>query len=388
MRVFECFLRLLFASVIMNSNPFAIKDIPYDKFLETYLFKELLQSSTNVQIFSAIRTYTNTGENSTESPQPPSNPNLEQFLVRLINTNATDLMSALESEIELRRMIGENPFLVNLISRTNSTNAFHEGSKAITVYEYPNGGSLLQYVKRGPHGNRKAKGISTIDSGVDGMRIMGKILGHILTGLQVMHEHEIFHGNLRTKSIIVSFPENPMTVDPRSRQSRLIEASFKISNLGIFLDSILIPQRTIDLDEFRKLAPYLSPQALECCFNQCPDRPSVVQNGLADDMWAVGIIAFELWTGRLPWEHFFFKKRSTQNPSDSPEIEIKERAKILAERWIEVLSKGYLASSMENFPSELSEFILKCLALDRNERITASTALEMGFISSALNEDH
>jgi serine/threonine-protein kinase len=152
--------------------------------------------------------------------------------------------------------------------------------------------------------------------------VLFAVLDQILAGLEAIHAVGILHGDLKPANVVVDADWNAKLID------------FGLAR---------VPGETDP-----------SPQALTPAY-AAPERITGELGGAASDLYAFGILAFELATGRLPF------------PADTPVAMMRAHVALPAPSVAEV------ASAM----APLDDLVARCLAKSPDDRPSATSAREL-----------
>eukprot|EP00050_Salpingoeca_kvevrii_P010477 m.311940 g.311940 ORF g.311940 m.311940 type:complete len:382 (+) comp28848_c0_seq1:265-1410(+) len=207
-----------------------------------------------------------------------------------------------------------HPFVTKLVA-TSEDDAYR-----YLVLEYCQGGELLDKL---------------IDEGHLGEREASCIIRQILTGLHNLHARGILHRDLK--------PDNILLVDRDN-----VFQGVRISDFGV---AHLFPDnsRTVTYDGNYGTLEYLSPEILRGENYGCPS-----------DVWAVGVILFNLLSGDYPW-------------SSGSEAEL---AKLILEAKLDLSHPGWSIVS-----SDAKDLLCSLLEPDVAKRMTVEKALRHPWVA-------
>lgn len=143
--------------------------------------------------------------------------------------------------------------------------AFLQGDCIVTVMEYMNGGSLEQLLKEQP----PQRSTRTTQEEHHLERFQCAVAYQVFAGLQYLHQRRILHRDIKPGNILLS-----------------TDGSVKLCDFGIAsLQGDQSLQTTVV-----GTSRFMSPERLRA-------RPY----GRASDIWSVGLVLLEIWTGEMPW---------------------------------------------------------------------------------------
>ncbi|GIM09673.1 hypothetical protein Vretimale_13525 [Volvox reticuliferus] len=148
--------------------------------------------------------------------------------------------------------------------------AFEEGDMLVLVQEYVPNGDLLALMQS--HGGR-----------VDEATVVKAVLRPLLGALMYLHRWGIVHRDIKPENVLFA-----------------ADSSIKLADFGLAIN--MVEERPISrvgtLD-------YMAPEVLRCPIKQSmamtPAPGAPARYGFATDVWAVGIVTFELLTGLPPF---------------------------------------------------------------------------------------
>jgi serine/threonine protein kinase len=210
------------------------------------------------------------------------------------------------------------------------------------------------------------------------LSLLGRILGHILLGLEHMHAAGYVHKDIKHENILISAPwvESVADLDFES----LLHAEYRISHLG-FATYV----KNGKTENSWGSIEYMSPQLLMASSDPETHLMRVFPHGTAADIWAVGVIAYEFWThsnfiiGPL-FKDALWNQRPYEERVDGPAVR-----RDLSERLQNLVSSGGLTHALAGLPEEVRQFVLSCLQIDEESRPTASELMNLPFIAEALS---
>jgi serine/threonine protein kinase len=131
--------------------------------------------------------------------------------------------------------------------------------------------------------------------------IVQKIMKDVLFGLSALHRNKIIHHDLKESNILINIKNDEEKVD-------YLKADFKISDFGLskYKDNILIsmPGGT---------SIYLPPEKIEQKFNQNLITDDSYFNNESIDIWAIGIITYQLLFKSNPFLDKNFNPKGDKN---------------------------------------------------------------------------
>ena len=157
--------------------------------------------------------------------------------------------------------------------------AFQDGPSLYLVQEYAAGGTLAESIEERRNGAGGPMGSGPI-IGFESSTV-ASLLHQLARGLQYMHQHRVLHRDLAPKNVFLSAAGNVKIGD--FGLARELDASGALHASSGF--------SALNATSFCGTPFYTSPEMFA-------GRPY----GGASDMWALGVIAFELLTLRLPFE--------------------------------------------------------------------------------------
>eukprot|EP00826_Nyctotherus_ovalis_P048323 TRINITY_DN5671_c0_g1_i1.p1 TRINITY_DN5671_c0_g1~~TRINITY_DN5671_c0_g1_i1.p1 ORF type:complete len:666 (-),score=149.06 TRINITY_DN5671_c0_g1_i1:64-2061(-) len=184
---------------------------------------------------------------------------LKQVKLRLHDKNSRSKLLNLARELDMIKRLNSGNVVRYLALHKSSTNSMDEMLDYSLVMEYMEGGSLLDVAKRRRKRFAKAE--------------IQEILRQVLNGVKYLHSHRIIHRDIKPANILV---------DKRG-------TAYKIADFSI---ATKVDEET---PEARR----------ECAGTPWYIAPEVILGypySYAADVWSVGCLAFELFTGRRPYD--------------------------------------------------------------------------------------
>lgn len=236
----------------------------------------------------------------------------ESFAVKVIRKNKKEVRSAtlIQREMDILRMVSHK----NIVRLYD---LFDTESKLYFVLECMKGGVLYEVLsKKHIHFSEERASY---------------VLRDVLEGLQYLHQLEIVHRDIKPENILTTSKQWPFT-------SKL--ADFGLSNFLAPITGVL---------DSKVGTPYYC--AREVVVND--------HYGTKADLWSVGVLAFEMLSGRKPFEG-----------KDSVQVLLAIRDgnfQFYAEEW-------------SHISNEARDFVEKLICIDVNRRMSATDALQHPWI--------
>ncbi|XP_027084689.2 mitogen-activated protein kinase kinase 10-like [Coffea arabica] len=194
------------------------------------------------------------------------------------------------------------------------------GGDLCFVMEYMEGGSLYDLLQR--HHRLSEEAISGIARSV-------------LEGLHYLHSMHIVHRDIKPSNLLIN------------RKGKMKIADFGISRLVAGSDKQ-------QCDSYMGTYAYMSPERID------PERwDGVYSDGFAGDVWSLGVVIMECFTGRFP----------LINPGEKPDWITLMYAICFEETW----------EMPETASAELQNFVRRCLVRDWRSRGTVEELLSHPF---------
>lgn len=236
----------------------------------------------------------------------------EKFAVKVIKKHHTEVrsMTLIQRELSILRMVN-HPNIVRLYD------LFDTEDKLYFVLEYMEGGALYQVLAR--------------DETHFSEERASQIIKDILQGLVYLHSKGIVHRDVKPENILTTSTKWPF-------QSKL--ADFGLSNFMGNSEALVSKVGT----------PYFC--AREVVTNESYDTKA--------DMWSLGVVAFEMLSGRKPFEGAHTKSVLYA---------------ILDGRW------GFNGQEWVGISEDAKNFISQLICIDVSRRMSAEEALQHPWIS-------
>jgi serine/threonine-protein kinase len=168
---------------------------------------------------------------------------------------------------------------------------------------------------------------------------VGRLLGQLCEALQAAHDRGIIHRDLK--------PANLMVVDPDTPREKV-----KVMDFGL--------AQSIDASALRKVTGAHDDFAVGTPAYICPEQVRGEQQDYRGDLYAVGVIAYELLTGRLPF--------NTDNPIDMLMAHATEAPPTFEE-----------AGVGDRIPPAVERMVMRCLAKDPADRPQSAAELAVEY---------
>lgn len=184
---------------------------------------------------------------------------LKQFKLRLHDKNSRSKLLSLAKELDMIRHLNSGNVVRYLALHRSIAGGVEEVLEYSLVMEYMEGGSLLDAARR------RKKRFANAE--------IQEILRQILNGIKHLHSHRIIHRDIKPGNILV---------DKRG-------ATYKITDFSI---ATRVDEDTPDARRECAGTPwYIAPEVILGC-----------PYSYAADVWSLGCLAFEVFTGRRPYD--------------------------------------------------------------------------------------
>ncbi len=239
----------------------------------------------------------------------------KKVALKIINKNFLDILNKTEEafiEQYMLKICNENKNIINLLG------CFTTKEKLIFVLDYYKNGNFEDYLKN----------IQT-ENGLLSYETAKFYLAEILNILKYLQKNNISHLDLKPNNFLL---------DSRLHLKLIDFSTAKIQNKKFNLKTKkfeLNQEKKINLNNFIGTPQYCSPEILN----------NNVQNFFTCDIWSFGIIMYELFHNKTPFDNYNLNK------------------------MIENIKKGEFYLN-EKLPNEIKDLIKKCLIVDQNKRIT------------------
>ena len=239
----------------------------------------------------------------------------KKVALKIINKNFLDILNKTEEafiEQYMLKICNENKNIINLLG------CFTTKEKLIFVLDYYKNGNFEEYLKN----------IQT-ENGLLSYETAKFYLAEILNILKYLQKNNISHLDLKPNNFLL---------DSRLHLKLIDFSTAKIQNKKFNLKTKkfeLNEEKKINLNNFIGTPQYCSPEILN----------NNVQNFFTCDVWSFGIIMYELFHNKTPFDNYNLNK------------------------MIENIKKGEFYLN-EKLPNEIKDLIKKCLIVDQNKRIT------------------
>ena len=239
----------------------------------------------------------------------------KKVALKIINKNFLDILNKTEEafiEQYMLKFCYENKNIINLLG------CFTTKEKLIFVLDYYKNGNFEDYLKN----------IQT-ENGLLSYETAKFYLAEILNILKYLQKNNISHLDLKPNNFLL---------DSRLHLKLIDFSTAKIQNKKFNLKTKkfeLNQEKKINLNNFIGTPQYCSPEILN----------NNVQNFFTCDIWSFGIIMYELFHNKTPFDNYNLNK------------------------MIENIKKGEFFLN-EKLPNEIKDLIKKCLIVDQNKRIT------------------
>ena len=238
----------------------------------------------------------------------------KKVALKIINKNFLDILNKTEDafiEQYMLKICNENKNIINLLG------CFTTKEKLIFVLDYYKNGNFEDYLKN----------IQT-ENGLLSYETAKFYLAEILNILKYLQKNNISHLDLKPNNFLL---------DSRLHLKLIDFSTAKIQNKKFNLKTKkfeLNQEKKINLNNFIGTPQYCSPEILN----------NNVQNFFTCDIWSFGIIMYELFHNKTPFDNYNLNK------------------------MIENIKKGEFYLN-EKLPNEIKDLIKKCLIVDQNKRI-------------------
>ena len=238
----------------------------------------------------------------------------KKVALKIINKNFLDILNKTEEafiEQYMLKICNENKNIINLLG------CFTTKEKLIFVLDYYKNGNFEDYLKN----------IQT-ENGLLSYETAKFYLAEILNILKYLQKNNISHLDLKPNNFLL---------DSRLHLKLIDFSTAKIQNKKFNLKTKkfeLNEEKKINLNNFIGTPQYCSPEILN----------NNVQNFFTCDVWSFGIIMYELFHNKTPFDDYNLNK------------------------MIENIKKGEFYLN-EKLPNEIKDLIKKCLIVDQNKRI-------------------
>lgn len=238
----------------------------------------------------------------------------KKVALKIINKNFLDILNKTEEafiEQYMLKICNENKNIINLLG------CFTTKEKLIFVLDYYKNGNFEEYLKN----------IQT-ENGLLSYETAKFYLAEILNILKYLQKNNISHLDLKPNNFLL---------DSRLHLKLIDFSTAKIQNKKFNLKTKkfeLNEEKKINLNNFIGTPQYCSPEILN----------NNVQNFFTCDVWSFGIIMYELFHNKTPFDDYNLNK------------------------MIENIKKGEFYLN-EKLPNEIKDLIKKCLIVEQNKRI-------------------
>ncbi len=258
------------------------------------------------------------------SLQPPVALKIMDLSCDSRHSPARSLSQCLEAECAALRMLAGIPTVVRIIDAVSAV----DGRYGVLVLEFVEGGNLLEVLQNniGPHGRLSEMASSSL-------------IARVVHSLSICHRKGVVHLDIKPENLLFA-SHSPMA------------ESLKLADFGLAMQ--LNGKTSINVDRYIGSPCYMAPELIIC-------KPSCVS--LTSDMWSVGVVAYLMLTGRLP-----FPECGYLHPDGRI---VQSRA------W----------SKREEFKSLsrcAQHFVERCLCIDWQSRITAEQALRHPWVAESV----
>ena len=241
----------------------------------------------------------------------------KKVALKIINKNFLDILNKTEEafiEQYMLKFCYENKNIINLLG------CFTTKEKLIFVLDYYKNGNFEKYLKN----------IQT-ENGLLSYETAKFYLAEILNILKYLQDNNISHLDLKPNNFLLDSRLHLKLIDfatakIQNKKYNLKTKNFEISN-----------ENKINLNNFIGTPQYCSPEILN----------NNVQNFFTCDIWSFGIIMYELFHNKTPFDNYNTSLNEIINNIKKGEFYINEK-----------------------LPNEIKDLIKKCLIVDQNKRIT------------------
>jgi serine/threonine protein kinase len=288
---------------------------------------------------------------------------------------------SLEDEIKALKKLGFHPNIVNFLAAAWETP--HTGEKPhglLIAFEFMNSGDIFSFFQKIVHRFPVETGSA---SGLQGLKLkralLRKILKETLSGLSHMHSLGLVHKDIKPSNILASVPSFLYHPDGIDSDSALVLefTKIKIADFGSTVN-------VRDSNGFESLTRkfggsfhFMAPQCLLISRDPSTGRFLSQPHGTQADIWALGMMAYLLWTNTFLMDsHLFWDQISTCKAFGDPEFKCPDSRQLFAERFKIILRGNRLEEVMPGFPTDLANLISRCLRYNESDRPTAMELLE------------
>lgn len=213
-----------------------------------------------------------------------SKKNNEILFIKRINKSKVDSewKKKLQRELNILKTLDKlkSQNIISLKDFTKSKNHYY------LIFEYCNGGNLLNYVKEYIKENKKPLNEYYIQ----------KIINQLVTTIEYMHANKIIHRNIKLENILLNFDRN-----------------FNIAKNGELPEELSFQDKSLNKTFTIKLADLKDAKILEglttTVLGSNISAPEIANAGEGNkgygksaDLWSLGAITYELLTGLPPFE--------------------------------------------------------------------------------------
>ncbi|CAH8361856.1 unnamed protein product [Eruca vesicaria subsp. sativa] len=292
-----------------------------------------------------------------------SNPNDGSSYLSAVKNSPEENFDSLQSELQILLELRGYPNIVTCFGDYLQESFTRFGEKLYKLQlEYASEGSLRAFMDK--YADRKLP-----------ERLIKDFTGMVLEGLGWVHGHGYAHCDIK--------PDN-LLVFPCSSEGGSSSYEIKISDFGNALELGEVPKFWETEVPWVGTAIYMSPESI---------RDGVATMSL--DLWSVGCLVLEMYTGVIPWESLEIDDIATRLLSaQAPEIPetLPSDAKDFIQTCFsrkpeergsasELLSHPFLSQIPETLPSDAKDFIQTCFSRKPEERGSASELLSHPFLS-------
>eukprot|EP00889_Picochlorum_renovo_P000367 jgi/Picre1/27397/NNA_000364.t1 len=195
----------------------------------------------------------------------------------------------------------------------------------LLTQEYCNGGTLSEALQRGDFED------ADIQTKCDRLR---SITLNVAYGIQYMHQHHIVHRDLSNNNVMLHYPHD----DPTEESPRASDMTAKLIDFGRASINAACTAKTDGLATIAYAAPELMSDG---------------QTSKASDIFSLGVLIWEVWTGEQAWE-------------DSRAVQI-----------IFAICRGDRLRIPEDMPADVADLTVRCWSLDPHDRPSIEEVIQV-----------
>ena len=184
--------------------------------------------------------------------------------------NDPSIIESLSKEVLISFDINKSECSKNVVSIKDIADI---NNNKYLVYEYCDGGDLRRYLKVCKKFNEK---------------MVQCIISQIIQGLIQLHSQKIIHHDIKPENILIEFPKS--NDNNENIFDKLQSSTFKVSDFGLSKYK----------DNNYKIEVSGSPFYMDVCLFSKNKNIDIIENEKVD-IWALGVLAYELFFGKLPF---------------------------------------------------------------------------------------